>query len=63
MKHLNRYQLAGLLLCAFLPLVSHGKVPAEQTKRLNDELTPFGAGDSALCIPAWTGGLHAAPAG
>ncbi|OYT95892.1 MAG: outer membrane lipoprotein-sorting protein, partial [Pseudomonas sp. PGPPP3] len=66
MKHFKRHQLTGLLLCAFLPLVSHGKVPLDQAKRLNDELTPFGAiraGDSALGIPAWTGGLHAAPAG
>lgn len=61
-----RHSLAGALLCAVLPLAAQAKVPAEQAQRLSGELTPFGAirgADSALGIPAWTGGLHVAPRG
>jgi hypothetical protein len=60
------HQLAGILLCAVLPLAAHAKVPADQAERLKGELTPFGAiraADAASGIPEWTGGLREAPAG
>lgn len=59
-------QAAGLLLCALLPLAVQAKVPADQAKRLGEDLTPFGAlraGDPANGIPDWRGGLHQAPPG
>lgn len=61
-----RIQAAGALLCALLPLHALAKVPADQAARLDNDLTPFGAvraGDPALGIPAWTGGLQQPPAG
>ncbi|EPO6706509.1 DUF1329 domain-containing protein [Pseudomonas aeruginosa] len=61
-----RSHAAAALLCALLPLHALARVPADQAARLDTDLTPFGAvraGDPALGIPAWTGGLHSAPAG
>lgn len=63
--HHFRYR-AVALLCALLPLPALAKVTAEQAARLEHQLTPFGAiraGDPALGIPAWSGGLRQAPAG
>lgn len=61
-----RSHAAGALLCALLPLHAAAKVPADQAARLDQDLTPFGAvraGDPALGIPAWTGGLEKPPTG
>lgn len=60
-----RYGVAGVLLCAFLPVAVQAKVTPEQAGQLKLDLTPFGAtraGDAANGIPEWTGGLHVPPA-
>ncbi|WP_454256141.1 DUF1329 domain-containing protein [Pseudomonas sp. Marseille-Q8238] len=66
MTRLTSRHVAGALLCVVLPFAAHAKVSVEEAKRLNDDLTPFGAlraGASDIGIPAWTGGLHVAPPG
>ncbi|HUE91517.1 DUF1329 domain-containing protein [Pseudomonas sp.] len=60
-----RYGVAGVLLCAFLPIAVQAKVTPEQAAQLKLDLTPFGAtraGDAANGIPEWTGGLYVPPA-
>ncbi|ROL72995.1 outer membrane lipoprotein-sorting protein [Pseudomonas protegens] len=59
-----RHPAVGALLFALLPLTTYAKVSSEEASRLDNELTPFGAiraGDTALGIPVWTGGLQKAP--
>ena len=56
---------AATLLAALLPLHAQARVSAEEAARLGKDLTPTGAiqaGDAALGIPAWTGGLSKPPA-
>ncbi|HHH9110640.1 TPA: DUF1329 domain-containing protein [Pseudomonas aeruginosa] len=66
---MNLYTLklsaAAAALCTLMPLQAFAKVDAQQAARLGQDLTPTGAikaGDAALGIPEWTGGLSTPPA-
>ncbi|MFK8397773.1 DUF1329 domain-containing protein [Pseudomonas sp. BGr12] len=53
------------VLSSLLPIQAQAKVDAKEAARLGQDLTPTGAikaGDSALGIPEWKGGLSSPPA-
>jgi len=59
-----RLPFLAFALATSVPLSA--AVPADQAARLGQDLTPLGAeraGNAAGTIPAWTGGITAAPAG
>ncbi|HBO1619582.1 TPA: DUF1329 domain-containing protein [Pseudomonas aeruginosa] len=61
---LINFSAAAAILLSLSPMYVQAKVSAEEAARLGKDLTPTGAikaGDEALGIPEWTGGLSVPP--